>query len=525
MEKFNFLLKSVLGILFTLTLTTNVFPQFGWIQQYSGTANNLNSVSFVDNNTGFILNNPFLKTTNGGVNWVPISGLPAVSWVDWIDANTGYGPGGTIFKTTNGGLNWTNLNQTNFSRISFADGSTGSGFGPPVPNGNGALTGIYRTVNGGINWNLVWQYSTASWLETMGLVDINVVNPQVTYFTFNYENFEWHTRWSRVYSTTGSNWVVSFESDTLMFNGLVFPTVDTGYVIGVSIYSEPTYNLFRRVNNVWSVVLTLNNYITTYHFSNGATGYVVENAHIIHKTTNGGLNWNIQNPGTSINLRSIYFINPQTGYITGDSGLILKTTTGGEEPVTYSVSGQVRYEDNNQPVASGYVKALYYNSQTQQISVVDSAAIGSNGTYMLPHCPSIELDIMAYENDEEDAAFVPTYYVSTIYWENATHLTPDTNLTGIDIGVYRINNNAGNMHIGGTVYRSAEEDLSVLNDAIVYARIGNVFKGYSITGYPGTYCIDSLASGTYEIIANRMGFYIAVRPPRLQTIAWIQLIL
>ena len=130
MEKFKILPKSVLGILFAIVFTTNVFSQFGWIQQYSGTSNNLNSVSFVDNNTGFILNNPFLKTTNGGVNWVPIPGLPAVSFVDWIDANTGYGPGGTVYKTTNGGLNWTNLNQTNFNRISFADGSTGSGFGP-----------------------------------------------------------------------------------------------------------------------------------------------------------------------------------------------------------------------------------------------------------------------------------------------------------------------------------------------------------------------------------------------------------
>jgi hypothetical protein len=73
------------------------------------------------------------------------------------------------------------------------------------------------------------------------------------------------------------------------------------------------------------------------------------------------------------------------------------------------------------------------------------------------------------------------------------------------------------MHIGGTVYRSDNTDLSVLKDAIVYARIGNVFKGYSISGNTGTYRIDLLSSGTYELICNRMGFYSAVRPFQLTT--------
>jgi hypothetical protein len=227
------------------------------------------------------------------------------------------------------------------------------------------------------------------------------------------------------------------------------------------------------------------------------------------------MNWVSQISPVVNNLSRVFFINPNTGFIVGTNGIILKTTSAGEP--TYTISGTIRYQDNNQPVTSGYVKALRYDVQTQNVITVDSTGINSNGTYMLPQCPPEELDIMAFQDDEEDMMFVPTYYISTIYWENATHVTPDTNLTNIDIGVYRINNSADNKHIGGMVYKANEEDLAVLKDAIVYARIGNVFKGYSITGSTGSYCVDSLSAGNYEVICNRMGFYSAVRPFQLTT--------
>jgi len=46
---------------------------------------------------------------------------------------------------------------------------------------------------------------------------------------------------------------------------------------------------------------------------------------------------------------------------------------------------------------------------------------------------------MVYQNDD-NLTFVPTYYVSTIDWQQATEIYPLQNLINIDVQVYRINN-------------------------------------------------------------------------------------
>ncbi|MBK7446359.1 MAG: hypothetical protein IPJ45_10165 [Ignavibacteria bacterium] len=44
------------------------------------------------------------------------------------------------------------------------------------------------------------------------------------------------------------------------------------------------------------------------------------------RTTDGGLNWNIQTSGRG---RDIYFTDANTGYCVGGKGFILKSTNGG----------------------------------------------------------------------------------------------------------------------------------------------------------------------------------------------------
>jgi len=170
----------------------------------------------------------------------------------------------------------------------------------------------------------------------------------------------------------------------------------------------------------------------------------------------------------------------------------------------YSVSGQVRYRDNNQPVRSGYVKALKYDVNLGNIIAIDSAAIDTSGNYTLKRCPIDSLDIMAYQNSEED--FVPTYYVSTIDWRNAVKVYPDGNLQNINILVYRIQTGPEldpRSRIGGRVFNLNEQGLK---DAIVYAKRGSSFLSYGISTSTGNYVINSLEFGSYDILVNRMGY-------------------
>ena len=63
-------------ILLLIVFIQNIcFPQSGWIEQVSGTTQNLTSIFFTDINNGFIIGNAgtLLKTTDGGTTWNPQS--------------------------------------------------------------------------------------------------------------------------------------------------------------------------------------------------------------------------------------------------------------------------------------------------------------------------------------------------------------------------------------------------------------------------------------------------------------------
>lgn len=73
---------------------------------------------------------------------------------------------------------------------------------------------------------------------------------------------------------------------------------------------------------------TFSNYYSAY-FINSSTGWVVGQFGAYLKTTNGGVNWNIQSPPSSRTLTSVFFISSSTGWAVGDSSTIIKTTNGG----------------------------------------------------------------------------------------------------------------------------------------------------------------------------------------------------
>jgi photosystem II stability/assembly factor-like uncharacterized protein len=119
-----------------------------WFNQTSGTVYNLFSVFFLNSNTGWISgnNSRILKTTNGGSNWIDKSFGYENYRVHFIDANTGWIACnlGKVLKSTNGGDNW--YVQTTLScaitSLFFANSNTGWVVGSTV----------MKTTNGGTNW-------------------------------------------------------------------------------------------------------------------------------------------------------------------------------------------------------------------------------------------------------------------------------------------------------------------------------------------------------------------------------------
>lgn len=489
-------------ILFFL-ITAVTFSQIGWFQQNSGTTSHLSYIEMIDGNTGFICK-PFLKTTDGGANWITLT-TPVFTSIEMIDANTGYALNDVVYKTINGGYNWSTVTPPGsplYWYASFINAQTGfvGGYQDQI------YLFMSKTTTGGSNWSFSTVLTAPDFPNQMHFNDIEAVNTNTVYCTVYYYDEVYPYEIIHYFKRTtdgGSFWSTIMQSQTVQYFDISFPTANTGYVTG---QAGSSYYIYKGVNNSWQQSLSSASAIISIDFPNSLTGFAVGTGGIIHKTTNGGTNWYTVNSGTTETLTNLKFINSETGWVIGRNGLILKTTTGGEVPVIHSVSGTIRYQDNNDPVTSGYVKALRYDSVSHNIITVDSAQIQSNGAYTLPNCPPVYLDIMAYENDEDALSFVPTYYTSTINWQNATHIKPDSNLSNINVAVKRIINPGDSMHVAGYVYTNNASDYSALKDAVVYSRASGVFKSHSISLVNGYYCVDSLPSGVYELIVDRMGY-------------------
>jgi len=185
-----------------------------WTEVYAPSGIILQAIHFPTNDVGYIAgsNDTYLKSTDGGVTWVPqnLSGLSS-SEVYFIDENIGFLSGDGIWKTTNGGANW---NQTNLpvggygEDVCFIDNSIGYIAGGNIvvktsdqggswstirtgPSGVyyravdfydenlGIVVGwtenILRTTDGGVNWTVITPPVVTGNIYDVNFIDANNV--------------------------------------------------------------------------------------------------------------------------------------------------------------------------------------------------------------------------------------------------------------------------------------------------------------------------------------------------------------
>lgn len=182
-----------------------------------------------------------------------------------------------------------------------------------------------------------------------------------------------------------------------------------------------------------------------------------------------------------------------------------------------SISGTVKYRGSSLPVTAGYVKAVRVDLNTRQVLVVDSVRITSGGNYTMTKVRKNDtIDVISFPDDELPTIldFVPTYYPSTPYWEGATRIFVNSNLTNIDVLVDTANMVSATGRINGQVilnytppgFIGSGLGLDFKSSAIVYAKLNGAYKNFGITNNYQMYSILSLPPGNYEVFANRLGY-------------------
>ena len=311
--------KFLLSVSFYFILFTNIYSQSGWINQISGVTTNLNSVKFVNSQTGWCVGDSgkILKTTNGGLYWNPQSSgfhynLRALNFPS-ID--TGYiaGDSGIFLKTINGGNNWFRLNSVmskiNFSSVFFLNNNEG------YLGGN--YSKLFRTTNGGVDWDSI-DYE-GDFIKSIFFININkgwIING---YYVIGTEQVK------KTFDG-GLNWIVQYGTNTL--NKLFFLDSLVGWTVGFG--SGPSIFKTKSGGNIWSPCLLCNvGEVSSVFFTDDNKGWLTSYGSI-RSTSNGGSNWiNYQNLQNTQMKHDIVFTDSLTGWVVGDSGTILKTTTGG----------------------------------------------------------------------------------------------------------------------------------------------------------------------------------------------------
>lgn len=106
--------------------------------------------------------------------------------------------------------------------------------------------------------------------------------------------------------------------------------------------------MLRTVNsaNNWAFAYTSNSgspprVQNSMCFPSASVGYSVGTGGTILKTTDGGVSWNAQTSGTTVELYCVYFTDIDTGYVSGN-GRILRTVNGGATWLSTTVTGQIK---------------------------------------------------------------------------------------------------------------------------------------------------------------------------------------
>jgi photosystem II stability/assembly factor-like uncharacterized protein len=102
-------------------------------------------------------------------------------------------------------------------------------------------------------------------------------------------------------------------------------------------------------------------------FLNSLTGFVGGSTGVILKTTNGGLNWSPLSSGLSVEINSIYFTGSNTGFACANGGNLIMTTNSGVNwsPVTSGVTDNlyaISFSGSANGVCSGSGGTLLYTS-------------------------------------------------------------------------------------------------------------------------------------------------------------------
>jgi photosystem II stability/assembly factor-like uncharacterized protein len=286
---------------------------YTWNLKFSDDESTIRDLSFINHDTGWALarchppfplpeQNLFLKTTDGGDNWLVLDSINYSHFIkiDFINNTVGFIAGAgmpNLMKTTDGGISWQaspHVSDASLTDVFFTDANNGYSCG----------NNFYYTHNGGLSWGYTFCYHSYA-------VDM-------------YDSFSgWTISIDKVYKVTngGQNTDYQFTADKSLLTDISALDSAHAFVFGenVSIYS----------------------------------------------TGDGGINWQEMSNGTQHDLYSVFFLNENDGWAGGSNQTLLRTHDGGKHwaftrlPLSYPVTDiQFINPDSGRLISGGIYRTV-----------------------------------------------------------------------------------------------------------------------------------------------------------------------
>lgn len=326
----------------------------------------LRDMTFTDSLTGYGItkggNNGdsdyVIKTTNGGNNWfIAYTTYNLMNRIIFLNSNTGFICGsknwyssGLVLKTTNSGKNWFSLNAS--FALEFKDMFVLNEDTIWLVDDNGFSGGVFRTINGGFNW--IQQYSgydpSKIYMVNKDIGFFNDGSPGMLLKTTN-GGFNWSVipgqsafyDISFVDSLVGWKRNAAIGNDTLVKTkdgGLTWSNADVprnGLIYGGNL--NGTVGFFESINKdtLWGSGGQLKYSNTRYRG-------------ILYRSSNGGDDWLIQVPDTSLGIsyfNFLDFVDTSNGWSYNNENGI-HTTSGGD------TTFYTKIKDNNLSISNNF---------------------------------------------------------------------------------------------------------------------------------------------------------------------------
>ena len=235
---------------------------------------------------------------------------------------------------------WAYLDRPQLNDVCFAKGSN-------TAYAVGKVGLVLKSTNGGSSWTeLPFPTRGNGDVELKKVVFPSPLTGYVLAFT-NWNNIE-------IYKTTngGNTWTkLQKEFHTGDYFPLYMVSNDTGFIVCNTMYYSEEKGIYRTTDGGQTWQKVYNNptsfYIRSVAFVSPSNGFAVRDKGVILKTTDAGQTWLKDSLPTLSSFTDIYFVDATTGYISAKTGQMMgeiyKTTNGGvnwnvEQVLPFSVS-------------------------------------------------------------------------------------------------------------------------------------------------------------------------------------------